>query len=207
VWRRVALAGGLLALGAADRLGAQEIHAWVGAELIPISGEPIPDAVLLVRQGRITALGSAADVAVPAGATLHDASGRVIMPGLVDTHSHVGGPAGADRAAPIQPEVRGLGAFDARGSGVQRARAGGITTLNVMPGSGHLMSGQTLYLKLRPATSIDELLIRGEDGRIAGGMKMANGTNPRRDPPFPGTRGKSAALVRAAFVGALEYRR
>jgi imidazolonepropionase-like amidohydrolase len=69
------------------------------------------------------------------------------------------------------------------------------------------MSGQTLYLKLRDGNTIDGLLIRLEDGRIAGGMKMANGTNSQRKPPFPGTRGKSAAIVRGRFVAAQEYRR
>jgi imidazolonepropionase-like amidohydrolase len=68
------------------------------------------------------------------------------------------------------------------------------------------LSGQTVNLKTRDANSIEDLAIRGADGRILGGMKMANGTNSRRDPPFPGTRGKSAALVREAFVEALEYR-
>jgi len=75
-----------------------------------------------------------------------------------------------------------------------------------MPGSGHLLSGQTVYLKLRDADTIEELLIRDAAGRIAGGIKMANGTNSRRDPPFPGTRAKSAALVRAQFVAAQTYR-
>lgn len=75
-----------------------------------------------------------------------------------------------------------------------------------MPGSGHLSSGQTLYLKLRKGNTIEDLLIKLPDGSIAGGLKMANGTNSRRAPPFPGTRGKSAALVRADFIKAQEYR-
>ena len=77
-----------------------------------------------------------------------------------------------------------------------------------MPGSGHLMSGQTLYLKLRQGGTIDDLLITLPDGRIAGGLKMANGTNSIRTPggPFPGTRAKSASLVREQFVKAQEYR-
>jgi len=181
-------------------------RAFVGGDIIPIAGEPIPDGVLLVEAGKIVAVGPASTVTVPEGAEVVDVAGRVVMPGLVDTHSHIGGGWAADRSAPIQPDVSVLDAIDARDAGFQRARSGGLTTLNVMPGSGHLMSGQTVYLKLRPARTIDDLLIV-EDGRVAGGMKMANGTNSRRDPPFPGTRGKSAALVRAAFVEALDYRR
>jgi len=194
-------------LGVSATPAAAEVHAFVGAELIPITGEVISDGVLVIDGTTISAIGPASSVSVPAGATVHDASGKVIMPGLVDTHSHIGGPRGADGSAPIQPDVRVLDSIDARDPGFQRARSGGLTSLNVMPGSGHLMSGQTVYLKLRPAETIDDLLIHTEDGRIAGGMKMANGTNSRRDPPFPGTRGKSAALVRASFVEAQEYRR
>ncbi len=201
----------LLGAAASDLAAEPELRAFVGARLIPIAAgaQPAPeiaDGVLLVRGGEIVAVGARGAVEIPAGATEHDLAGKVLMPGLVDTHSHIGGGRAADRSAPIQPEVRILDSIDARARGFDRARAGGLTTLNVMPGSGHLMSGQTIYLKLRRADTVEGLAIRRPDGRIAGGMKMANGTNSRRDPPFPGTRGKSAALVRERFVAAQEYR-
>jgi imidazolonepropionase-like amidohydrolase len=177
----------------------------VHARLIPISGPEIADGALVVRDGRIEALGESAELALPADARVRDMSGKVIMPGLVCTHSHVGQPAGADRSAPIQADVRVLDAIDVRHASVQRAQAGGLTCANVMPGSGHLLSGQTVYLKLKDGNTIEDLLIRDADGRIAGGIKMANGTNSRGAPPFPGTRGKSAALVRSAFVAAQAY--
>jgi imidazolonepropionase-like amidohydrolase len=100
-----------------------------------------------------------------------------------------------------------LDSIDVLDPSLTRARAGGITTVNVMPGSGHLLSGQTIYLKLRRGHAIEDLAIRNADGTIAGGIKMANGTNSRRDPPFPGTRAKSAALVRERYLAAQEYRR
>jgi len=128
------------------------------------------------------------------------------MPGLVDSHSHIGGPEGADGSAPLQPDVRILDSLDVRDSRIQKAQAGGITTVNVMPGSGHVLSGQTLYLKLRDGRVIDDLLIELPDGRIAGGLKMANGTNPRKASPFPGTRGKTMALARDLFIKGQEYR-
>ncbi|MGH9457611.1 MAG: amidohydrolase family protein [Thermoanaerobaculia bacterium] len=180
--------------------------ALVGAKILPIAGPEIDDGVLVIDSGKIVAVGPAASVRIPAGAQRIDVAGRTIMPGLVDTHSHIGGAAGADRSAPIQPEVRVLDAINVRDAGMQKAQAGGITTVNVMPGSGHLLSGQTLYLKLRDGNVIDDLLILLPDGTPAGGIKMANGTNSRRDPPFPGTRAKSAALVREQFVKAQEYR-
>lgn len=196
---------GLMLLSGSVR--AQETpQAFIGARLIPITGPDIADGVLVVHRGKIVAVGPTGSVTIPADAQRHDVRGRVIMPGLVDTHSHIGEVEGADASAPIQPDIRVLDAINALDDRIQKAQAGGITTANVMPGSGHLMSGQTLYLKLRDGRTIDDLLIRYADGRIAGGMKMANGTNSRRQPPFPGTRAKSAALVRAEFIKAQEYR-
>jgi imidazolonepropionase-like amidohydrolase len=69
-----------------------------------------------------------------------------------------------------------------------------------------LLSGQTIYLKLKDGNIIDDLAIHDPQGNIAGGIKMANGTNSRQAPPFPGTRAKSAALVREQYVKAIEYR-
>jgi imidazolonepropionase-like amidohydrolase len=189
-----------------SRVSAQETPlALIGAQIITISGETIEQGVLVVQRGKIVAVGPSG-TAIPAGATIRDLTGKVIMPGLIDTHSHIGSPAGGDQSAPIQPDTRVLDAIDVRDASIQKAQAGGITTANIMPGSGHLISGQTLYLKLRDGNTIDDLLITNKAGRVAGGLKMANGTNSRKDPPFPGTRAKSAALVREKFVAALDYR-
>ena len=181
--------------------------AFVGARLIPVAGPAIANGALLIEDGKITAVGPRDAVRIPRDATVVelDAS-QVLMPGIVDTHSHIGEIAGADGSAPMQPGVRVLDALNVRSSGFKRALAGGITTVNVMPGSGHLISGQTLYLKLREANVIDDLLIRDDEGEIMSGLKMANGTNSLRDPPFPGTRAKSAALVRQQLIRAREYR-
>ncbi|MEO1083488.1 MAG: amidohydrolase family protein [Acidobacteriota bacterium] len=200
-----ALAALSLFIGPSAMAGDQT-HVFTGAEILTISGEPIDSGVLVIEGGTITAVGAAGDVTVPAGATVHDMTGKTLMPGLVDTHSHIGGPFAADRSAPIQPGVRSLDGVDVRSPGFQRARSGGLTTLNLMSGSGHLMSGQTVYVKLRQGEVIDDLLIEHDQLDFAGGMKMANGTNSRRDPPFPGTRAKSAALVREQYIKAEEYR-
>jgi len=198
---RLALA---LAVSAAGAWAQETPQAFTGARILPISGPAIETGTLVVQGGKIVAVG--ADVAVPADAERHDASGKIIMPGLVDTHSHVGGVEGGDRSAPIQPSVRSLDSINVRDASFQKAQAGGITTANIMPGSGHLLSGQTTYVKYRDGKTIDDLLLYNDDGSPAGGIKMANGTNSRRDPPFPGTRAKSAALIREKFVQAQEYR-
>jgi imidazolonepropionase-like amidohydrolase len=187
--------------------GQERPIAVTGATILPIAGAPIADGVLVVQGGRIVAVGPAATTPIPEGAERRDARGKVVLPGLVDTHSHIGGPAGADGSDPIQPECRVLDSINVRDAALQKAQAGGITTVNIMPGSGFLLSGQTIYVKLREADTIDELAVRNADGSIAGGMKMANGTNSQKEPPFPGTRGKAAALMRTRLVAAQEYRK
>ena len=122
---------------------------------------------------------------------------------------HIGGVGAADSSGPLQPGVRVYASINVRSSGFRRALAGGLTSLNLMPGSGHLSSGQTVYVKLRygdetPRT-IDAIAYRFPDGSPMGGLKMANGTNSIRDEGkggFPGTRGKSAFLVRSLYIQA-----
>ncbi|MEX0707276.1 MAG: amidohydrolase family protein [Woeseia sp.] len=183
--------------------GRAETTAFVGATILPISGPPIANGTLVVTDNTIAAVG--ARVRVPRNATVVDVAGNVIMPGLVDTHSHIGEVAGGDRSGPLHPEVRVLDSINIRDAGFKRALAGGITTANLMAGSGHLMSGQTIYVKLRDGNTIESLAYKKEDGSVDGGMKMANGTNSMREAPFPGTRAKSAALVRQKYVAAREY--
>jgi imidazolonepropionase-like amidohydrolase len=185
----------------------------VGAKIIPIEGDEIENGTLVIEKGKIVAVGPAAQVAIPAGAQKVDAAGKTIMPGLICTHSHIGGmragSGAADSSGPIQPGVRIMDAINVHDSGFKRAVAGGLTTLNIMPGSGHLISGQTIYVKLRlenpKPRKIDDFFILDGQGAPTGGLKMANGTNSMRDPPFPGTRGKSAFLVREQYIKAREY--
>ncbi len=204
---RVTVISVLVILSTLLIMAQEKPHAFRGATIIPIEGEPISNGVLLVQYGKILAVGKNGEVNIPANAVVFDVTGKVIMPGMVDTHSHLGGGSGGDGSAPLQPEVRILDAIDVRSDDFKKALAGGITTLNVMPGSGHLLSGQTVYLKLRPAKTINDLLFCKDPlNDICGGIKMANGTNSIRQAPFPGTRAKSAALVRQMFVKAQEYR-
>lgn len=185
---------------------AGSTRAFVGARIIPIVGADIERGTLVITDGKISAVGSVDDVVIPADAERIDVTGKVLMPGLVCTHSHVGQVEGGDDSAPLHPDVRAFDSIDVRHPSIQRAQAGGITTANIMPGSGLLMSGQTVYVKLKDGASIDDLAIRNADGSVAGGMKFANGTNPQGSPPMPETRAKGTALVREQFLRAQEYR-
>lgn len=195
---------------ASSSLMAQETPVAIrGAKLIPVTGPEIENGVLVVHRGKITAIGGAG-TAIPRNATIIDGRGKVVMPGLVDSHSHVGGGDGGDGSAAQHPDVRIVDAINPRSDTFNKARAGGITTVNVMPGSGHLLSGQTAYLKLRanPRRIEDLLVNRSLDG-IYGGIKMANGTNSLRagGGTFPATRGRSALMQRNLFIKAQDYQK
>ena len=221
--RLAALACALLLASAPAGGAGEPAHAFRGATVLPASGEAIEDGVVVVRGRRIEAVGRTGEIAIPPDATVHDLTDNVLIPGLVDTHSHVGlyprpaVPSNADGnelSSPVTPEVRAIDGILPSDPGIRMARAGGVTTANVMPGSGNVVGGQTAYVKLRGAT-VEAMLIRGADGEpLPGGMKMANGENPKRaraapDKPAgnPATRMGAAFLERKLFVEALEYRK
>jgi imidazolonepropionase-like amidohydrolase len=191
--------------------------AFKGATIHTAAGPAIAKGTLVVHEGKITAVGGP-DTPIPMGATVIDAAGKTIIPGLVDTHSHIGiyprpsVPAhsdGNEGSGPVQSGLRALDAIWPDDPGIRMAVAGGITCANIMPGSGNVIGGQTLYVKLRGRT-IDEM--RLVPGAVLGGLKMANGENPKsfnfgRNKVAPATRMKLAALQRAEFVKAREYKR
>ncbi len=184
-----------------------------GAKIYTVNGPAIDRGILVVANGKIVAVGQEGKVAVPPGATVIDADKKVLMPGIVDSHSHIGidpNPAVADSGdeneltGPIEPALRALDAIDPADPNIRMANAGGVTTANILPGSGNVMGGQSAYVKLRGVT-IEQMLIPGS----IGGMKMANGTNPkgvygRRD-QAPMTRMEEAALARGIYQKAQQY--
>lgn len=184
-----------------------------GAKVYPISGPPIEHGVLVVANGKIVAVGEEGKLKLPRGATVEDAAGKVVMPGVVDSHSHIGiiaNPLAEDSGdanegtGPIQPGLRALDAIDPADPNIRMATAGGVTTANIMPGSGNVMGGQTAYVKLRGNT-IEQMLIPG----TIGGMKMANGENPKHygaKDKAPMTRMEEAALARGIYEKAVQYK-
>jgi imidazolonepropionase-like amidohydrolase len=202
VRRLTALTGAfsLLLAGAASA----DTTAFINARLLPISQAPIDGGTLVVTDGRIAAMGAAGEVSVPDEATVIDLDGHVVMPGIVDTHSHLGVLGDVNEGQAVTPELRILDSFWASDPRIKVAVAGGITTANVMPGSGSVMSGQTIYIKLRGDT-VDDMLVPGS----VGGLKMANGENPKgrgeRAAKSPSTRMAIAALARQKFYDAMAY--
>jgi imidazolonepropionase-like amidohydrolase len=99
--------------------------AFAGGRVLPIAGPAIDEGTVVVAGGKIIAVGPSDSTAVPADAERIDTTGTVLMPGLVDTHSHVGGGWGGDASGPIQPDVRILDSINVRDAGFRKCRAGG----------------------------------------------------------------------------------
>ena len=189
----------------------QTLTAIVNAHIVPIRADPF-DGTIILQHGRIAALG--ADVEVPEGATVVDAHGGWVLPGLVDAHVHLGmHPEGEDGGMtdvnemtnPVMAGVRALDAVDPMDPGFDDALAGGVTTVNVNPGSGNPIGGRAVAIHTH-GRMIDEMVLREPSG-----VKSALGENPKRvykeKKQTPSTRLGTALVIREAFMKARHYMR
>jgi imidazolonepropionase-like amidohydrolase len=198
------------ALGVSSAVAGPEL-AIRAKRVYPVSSPVIEDGVVLVEDGKIGAVGPASRVRVPEGAEVLEA--EAVTPGLVDVHTVVGlaGIYNSDRgqvqdqdqlerSAPIQPELRAVDAYDAVEPLVAWVRALGTTTLHTGHGPGAVISGQTLIAKNRGETV--------EDSAIVPAAALAATLDPSVSRNFesPGTRAKTAAMLREALVAGRSYR-
>lgn len=178
------------------------------------TGERIDDGAVLLRDGKIAAIGKQIDA--PADAVVIDAKGKFVTPGLVDVHSHLGvypSPAvrsmanGNEMTSPTTAEVMAEHSVWPQDPGFNTARAGGVTTLEILPGSGNLIGGRGVVLKNVPATTVQAM--KFPDAPY--GLKMACGENPMRvygsRHQFPSTLMGDVAGFRKAFADAQAYDR
>jgi imidazolonepropionase-like amidohydrolase len=184
--------------------------AVVGGRVVPITSAPIEGGTVVIADGKIVALGR--DVPVPDDAEVIDAAGGWVLPGFVEAHGHVGvheegeGWAGQDTnemTEPVTAHVRALDAINPADIGFRDAISGGVLAVNVNPGSGNPIGGQTAALKCWGRT-VDEMLLKAPAG-----MKSALGENPKRvysqQKKTPSTRLGTAAVIRGALVDASNY--
>ncbi len=184
--------------------------AITGGRVVPVTADPVENGTVLIEDGKITAVG--ADLAVPDGAQVIDAAGQWVLPGFVEVHGHVGvheeaqGWAGSDTnemTEPVTAQVRALDAINPADLGFRDAITGGVLAVNVNPGSGNPIGGQTVALRCWGRT-VDEMLLREPSG-----LKSALGENPKRvygeQGKMPSTRLGTAAVIRGAFVAAANY--
>ncbi|GAA1566993.1 MULTISPECIES: amidohydrolase [Kribbella] len=181
-----------------------------GGTVVPVDGPPIPGGTVLIGDGRIVAVG--ATVAVPEDATVVDARGRWVLPGLVDAHTHMGtleegeGWAGDDHdeaTTPVTAHLRALDAINPADEGFRDAVGGGVLAVGINPGSCNPIAGETVAVRCTGRT-VDEMVLRSPAG-----MKSALGENPKRyhgdAGRLPATRMGIAAVIRQALAEARQY--
>jgi imidazolonepropionase-like amidohydrolase len=187
------------------------VIAITGGYIVPIESDPIDGGTILLEDGKITAI-EGPGFAVPPDAERVDAAGKWVLPGFIDAHAHLGvhedgeGWAGNDTnemTDPVTAQVRALDAINPADVGFRDAISGGVLNVNINPGSGNPIGGQTVAVKCWGRT-VDDMVLRAPAG-----LKSALGENPKRvygdRNQIPSTRLGTAAVIRAALVDALNY--
>jgi imidazolonepropionase-like amidohydrolase len=176
------------------------------------TGTEIDDGDVLMKDGKVAAVGK--DFSPGAGVTVIDGTGKFVTPGIIDVHSHLGvypSPAvdalsdGNELTNPNTANVRAENSVWPQDPGFNTARAGGVTTLEILPGSGNLFGGRSVVLKNVPAVTTEGM--KFPDAPF--GLKMACGENPKRvygsHGQFPSTLMGDVAGYRQAWADAQAY--
>ena len=191
------------------------LTAITGATIFDGEGGRIDNGTIVLADGRIQAVGGA-DTPIPEGAVRIDGAGRWVTPGVIDVHSHLGdypSPGveahsdGNEVTSPVRPEVWAEHSVWPQDPGFSRALInGGVTTLQILPGSANLFGGRGVTLRNVPARSVQQMRFPGAPR----GLKMACGENPKRvyggRNQMPQTRMGNIALMRQTWQRAAEYR-
>ena len=182
-----------------------------GGLVKPIAGEDIPNGQVLIDNGKIVAVG--ANLQVPDGTEVYDASGCIVTPGLVDAHTHIGldeeairweGADYNEMSDPVTPDMRGIDGINPQDEAFRLALEGGVTTAVTGPGSANVLGGTFVAIKLY-GNVVDEMVIKNPAA-----MKAAFGENPKgcygqNGRKAPVTRMGVAALLRETLEKTRRY--
>ncbi len=178
-----------------------------GGTVLTITQGVIPDGTVLIQNGKIAAFGE--DITIPPGIPVIDCTGRFVMPGIIDSHTHIALSSGDINEAtdPVTPQVWMKEALYPEDHKILTTLAGGVTTVKTMHGSANVIGGVNVTIKLKYNALPEEMIIKGARHQL----KMALGENPKRfygqqKGKMPMTRMGSAFIMRQAFIQAQEYK-
>jgi len=195
----------------APAAGAQDQVTLIkNATVLTVTKGTIENGDVLIRNGKIAAVGK--NLKAPAGATVIDATGLYLLPGIIDCHSHLAVDGGVNEGSIAVSSMVGIeDVIDPEDIDIYRDLAGGVTTANLLHGSANPIGGLNAVIKLRWGKDARGLLFEGAKP----GIKFALGENPKRSnftpPPgvpqrYPATRMGVMDVIREAFIDAREYR-
>ncbi len=175
------------------------------ATLVTVTNDIIENGDILITNGIIAEIGT--DLSAPAGVTVIDGTGKFVMPGIIDAHSHLNTVSTNEARNPVTAEVTMEESIDPNEVAIYRALAGGVTSIHLMHGSANVIGGQGETLKLRYGTTQDGMRFQGAKRTI----KFALGENPTRvhgqgNGILPRTRMGVEQVIRSHFDEALDYR-
>jgi len=211
--RALLIASFAFALVAPASVPAQTPNAVLiqNATILTVTQGTIEHGSILIRDGKVAAVG--ADVQVPAGITVIDATGQFIIPGIIDCHSHIAVDGSVNEGAPAVSSMANIAdVLNPADVNIYRDLAGGVTTANILHGSANPIGGQTVVIKLRWGKQANQLPFEG----ALPGIKFALGENPKHSnfgPPagtparYPATRMGVEEVIRQAFTEAREYKK
>jgi imidazolonepropionase-like amidohydrolase len=181
------------------------------ATLLTVTHGNIEHGSILIRDGKIAAVGT--DVKAPDGATVIDANGQYVTPGIIDCHSHIAIDGGVNEGSVSVSSMANIAdVLDPDDLSIYDDLAGGVTVANVLHGSANAIGGQTVVIKLRWGKPASQLPFEG----ALPGIKFALGENPKRsnfspppgiEPRYPATRLGVEETIREAFIEARQYKK
>ncbi len=202
-----------LALGLGGGAAAQQQPVLITGAMILTASDAgrIENGAVLFQNGRITAVGPASAVRAPGDAQVIDATGKYVIPGIIDAHSHIAADAINEGSVAVSSMVSIMDVIDPTDIAIYREAAGGVTTSHVMHGSANPIGGQNAIIKHRWGADAEGLLFQGAPPTI----KFALGENPKRSnfggipgipDRYPQSRMGVMDVIRQAFVEATAYK-
>src|SRR5581483_11168427 len=176
------------------------------AIVMTVTHGKIQNGSVYVKDGKIVAVGE--NVNAPSSATVVDAGGKYLTPGIIDSHAHIALDDDVNEAtSPVTPQMMMIDAFDYQDKAIYRALAGGVTTSLLLHGSANMIGGQAVVIKHKYGENRDAMLFPGAPRSI----KFASGENPKRvygsRDQLPSTRTGNFEVQREALIQAQEYMR
>jgi imidazolonepropionase-like amidohydrolase len=200
-------------LGAIGACATAQTTLIRNATVLTVTKGDVENGSVLIENGKIAAVGQ--NISAPADATVVDATGKFLMPGIIDCHSHTAIEGGVNEGTVSDSSMVNIkDVLDPTDINIYRALAGGLTISNVLHGSANAIGGQTIVVKLRYGKSAPEMIMQGAKP----GIKFALGENPKRqgypgnffsagptERRYPGTRMGVEEVIRESFTEAKNY--